>query len=468
MTFRARIKSLLRVIKQTLRSKRFQLAVALLVGGFVLINLVLLGVFASRTYPGTTLNAKPLGTVQYSNLEQKVTEQKMVPDQLKMKINDSEVSLPPTDLGVAVDVSKTSQTIRAARSWMPIANLINPPVALASYSLDGSKLSERITALNKKYATEPKDAQIVQVKRSFEIKKESDGKRVNAIATQAYFSNPGDLSSLIELPLETMPAKVTASTLDASLQTVRKQAGVKVTYQYAGKQKTLDTATIFIRSGATYEPSAAAISQQIAAVGAGFGITVGNLTPASSASLAAVKAQKDTTITLEKQIAKRTISYCVAAKGVANSNLGAMRSKLVSTFSDKRGWGLDGALALIEVSNGCDFTVWLSAASQMPSFGAICDSMWSCRVGSNVVINYDRWQNASPAWNAAGGSLDEYRSMVINHETGHWFGFYHRFCGGAGQPAPVMQQQSINLQGCKFNAWPTSAERADLKAQLGI
>jgi hypothetical protein len=121
-----------------------------------------------------------------------------------------------------------------------------------------------------------------------------------------------------------------------------------------------------------------------------------------------------------------------------------------------------------EVSSGCDFTVWLTAANQMPSFGAICDPLWSCRVGPNVVINFNRWQNASEAWNARGGSLEDYRHMVINHETGHWLGFGHSHCPGPGQPAPVMQQQSIDLQGCSFNPWPTAGELAALKRDLGI
>jgi hypothetical protein len=85
-----------------------------------------------------------------------------------------------------------------------------------------------------------------------------------------------------------------------------------------------------------------------------------------------------------------------------------------------------------------------------------------------VVINNDRWLYASTAWNNQGGSLEEYRSMVINHETGHWLGFNHSYCPGTGQPAPVMQQQSIDLQGCVFNPWPTATETAILKQRLGL
>jgi hypothetical protein len=84
------------------------------------------------------------------------------------------------------------------------------------------------------------------------------------------------------------------------------------------------------------------------------------------------------------------------------------------------------------------------------------------------VLNFDRWIGASPSWNAAGGSLDEYRSMLINHETGHRLGFSHRQCTGAGNPAPVMQQQSISLNGCTFNAWPSQPELDTLHQILGI
>ena len=54
--------------------------------------------------------------------------------------------------------------------------------------------------------------------------------------------------------------------------------------------------------------------------------------------------------------------------------------------------------------------------------------------------------------------MRDYRHMVVNHEMGHWLGSGHQYCGGIGQPAPVMQQQSIDLQGCAFNPWPLDWE----------
>jgi len=138
------------------------------------------------------------------------------------------------------------------------------------------------------------------------------------------------------------------------------------------------------------------------------------------------------------------------------------------TLRDPKGWALGGNITFRRVSRGADFTLWLAAASSVPSFGPPCDSAYSCRVGRNVVINQSRWLHATPSWNNARGSLRNYRHMVINHEVGHWLGFGHAYCGGAGRAAPVMQQQSISLQGCHFNAWPTAGERKSLSSRKHV
>lgn len=154
----------------------------------------------------------------------------------------------------------------------------------------------------------------------------------------------------------------------------------------------------------------------------------------------------------------RSVDYSVTSRGSVNADMDEFRNIVNATLNDVRGWARLG-VAFREVETGGQFTIYLSEASQMTTFSATgCDSTYSCRVGSAVIINQDRWLDATPSWTNAGGDLASYRQMVINHETGHWLGHGHRYCTAAGELAPVMQQQSMDMQGCLPNAWPQSQE----------
>ena len=165
--------------------------------------------------------------------------------------------------------------------------------------------------------------------------------------------------------------------------------------------------------------------------------------------------------------AERTYRYVVSGRQHAG-DLEDFAQQVAETLADDRGWSLGGSLRFERVPAGGDFTVWLSADAAVPSFGSPCSRYYSCRNGRNVVINEARWQSATPAWNAAGGSLVDYRHMVTTHEVGHWLGLGHASCGGSGQPAPVMQQQSKGLYGCRANPWPLDSERHAVARRHGV
>lgn len=163
------------------------------------------------------------------------------------------------------------------------------------------------------------------------------------------------------------------------------------------------------------------------------------------------------------------IVYTYEVRGLGNqSSLSTFATQAAETYADGRGWNLGGSIAFRRVASGGNFTLWLSAAGNLPGFGSPCDSAYSCQSGRNVIINETRWLSATSTWLANHRSLRDYRHMVINHETGHWLGFGHAFCGGAGQLAPLMQQQSISLQGCRPNPWPLRSERERLATSRGV
>lgn len=167
----------------------------------------------------------------------------------------------------------------------------------------------------------------------------------------------------------------------------------------------------------------------------------------------------------QQMATNQTVTYAVVSRGVTTADMAEFRTQVNATLNDARGWARLGA-AFQEVESGGSFTLILSAADQMTSFSSGCSALWSCRVGTNVIINQDRWLGGTDAWNQAGGSIRDYRHSVVNHEVGHWLGHGHATCGGPGQPAKVMQQQSIDLQGCAISAWPLASEL--WSTQLGI
>lgn len=150
----------------------------------------------------------------------------------------------------------------------------------------------------------------------------------------------------------------------------------------------------------------------------------------------------------------RLHTYSVTTRGVVHADMGVFRSVVAATYADPHGW-LRAHHRFREVQRGGDFTVILSQARFLPAFSWVCSPTYSCQIGRFVIINQDRWQRGSRHFPA---DLLSYRRMLVNHETGHWLGLGHAYCARPGAPAPVMQQQSKGMHGCRANPWPRPGE----------
>jgi hypothetical protein len=125
-------------------------------------------------------------------------------------------------------------------------------------------------------------------------------------------------------------------------------------------------------------------------------------------------------------------------------------------LADQRGWTARGRWAFQRTGSGpIDFVVRLASPDTVDEicgkYGVKTDGEVSCRGAENVVINLRRWLLAIPSYN---GDLTMYRHTVVNHEVGHFLGFEHLPCPGAGQPMPVMGTPYFGLHGCRPNGWP--------------
>nr|WP_239520532.1 DUF3152 domain-containing protein [Blastococcus saxobsidens] len=137
----------------------------------------------------------------------------------------------------------------------------------------------------------------------------------------------------------------------------------------------------------------------------------------------------------------------------------AFAEAVTQTLADPRSWGNGGRMSFQRVgaaeagAQQYDFRVSLVSPGSMETYcpGVGTGGYTSCRYGERAVINLARWATAVPHYE---GDLATYRPYVINHEVGHALGNGHKPCPGSGQLAPVMQQQTLRLDGCVKNAWP--------------
>ncbi|MEM9563383.1 MAG: DUF3152 domain-containing protein [Actinomycetota bacterium] len=139
-----------------------------------------------------------------------------------------------------------------------------------------------------------------------------------------------------------------------------------------------------------------------------------------------------------------------------------------SVLTDPRGWEQAGfVFTFADTATDAAYTVVLAEGDEVDELCLPYDTFgrFSCQIGPVVALNADRWRTAVESWPA---SLDEYRTMLVNHEVGHLIGQHHpavRFPGD-GQPAPVMAQQSSGVAPCLANPWPRPWEIACARTRL--
>ena len=149
----------------------------------------------------------------------------------------------------------------------------------------------------------------------------------------------------------------------------------------------------------------------------------------------------------------RLIRYTVEVEAGLPFTPAEIAGAVDATLADPRGWTALGDHAFQRTEAGGDLRVLLATPA---TTDALCAPLRtrgevSCRTGALVVINARRWADGVESY---GDALDAYREYVVNHEVGHALGFGHVTCPGAGEPAPVMLQQTYGLDGCLPNPWP--------------
>ena len=128
------------------------------------------------------------------------------------------------------------------------------------------------------------------------------------------------------------------------------------------------------------------------------------------------------------------------------------RAFVVETLSDDRSWvGRGVGFRLVDDGGLFTMTVATPERTDQLCWPLRTNGRFSCATNGWIVFNSDRWFNATDSWPA---DLEAYRRYLVNHEVGHYIlGAGHPGCPGAGQPAPIMMQQTKGLGGCLPNGW---------------
>lgn len=155
--------------------------------------------------------------------------------------------------------------------------------------------------------------------------------------------------------------------------------------------------------------------------------------------------------------------FRVALEDGIDEDVDALADFIDETLAAEDGWTAgDHRFQRVPPDEPYDFTVYLAtgqtAADMCAQFGVDIriDGVpyTSCRGVGQVILNLNRWRLSVPEYVAAEVPLEDYRRMVLNHEVGHELGHGHESCPGEGEPAPVMQQQTLFLDGCEAYPWP--------------
>ncbi|HEY0239010.1 MAG TPA: DUF3152 domain-containing protein, partial [Friedmanniella sp.] len=129
---------------------------------------------------------------------------------------------------------------------------------------------------------------------------------------------------------------------------------------------------------------------------------------------------------------------------------------LEKTLDDPHSWRYTGRVrfSLVKAGETADLHAYLVTPDTVDRLCAplLTQGEVSCRAGDKVVLNAKRWVFGAKAF---GPSVTEYRKYLANHEFGHALGHGHVGCPRAGDPSPVMLQQTKGLQGCTANPWPS-------------
>ena len=159
----------------------------------------------------------------------------------------------------------------------------------------------------------------------------------------------------------------------------------------------------------------------------------------------------------------RTVAYGIDIEDGLPVSAADFAAVVHTVLVDDRGWQAKDDVRFVPVSPAertggarVDIVVTLASPSLTAKLCAPLNTsvqQVSCWNGSRAVLNLTRWMGGASTY---GNDMAAYRDYLVSHEVGHGLGHAHVHCLAGGRPAPVMVQQTKDLEGCTAWPWPTN------------
>ena len=146
--------------------------------------------------------------------------------------------------------------------------------------------------------------------------------------------------------------------------------------------------------------------------------------------------------------------YTVEVEPGLGIDLESLALEVREALTNDRSWARTRTLEQVSEPSQARIRVVLASPETVDELcgraGLRTAGIYSCWNGRFAALNSWRWEFGADGFE----DIRTYRNYLVNHEFGHGLGYGHVSCPGAGEPAPVMMQQSKGLGDCVANGWP--------------
>jgi len=453
---------------------------AVVFGLFVAANGIIYSTYANRVYPGVRVGKTDLSGVALSGVHSRLAAL-AGPMRLTLHVGSGSYDLAlPAAAGDQLAVVEVQAEQAGHSTPLPLAGLIetlvSKPLSLQT-AMDDTVANQAAEQVAARFNFAPTPAAVMVVAGKVLAISDKPGQSLDVDQTAAAIKAAYGASSSINLRPKQLEPLVRSSAYAAEVE----------------RAQTVLAQTVRVRvKSVVYQPTAEQVGDWLVVNGPGKGVTAN--AAAVVAYVAGLPGQFDRARTVNALVAAlnngqgldytastsrvtaapkpastapewplASYNYCLG-DGVAASSA----TKIGEVLSNPAGWPLGGRVKLMGAETGCNFDINIILEKDMTKVDPGCEGQTTCLAGNQIALSSAAWSTVPAKWS---GTLDSYRTELVNHEVGHWLGYQHAACMGAtpvSGDVPILAAPDVTVSGCSPNWYVIPAAQQGAKVLAGF